>query len=57
MEQDIFHMSLLDIAEKIHRQEISSVEVTLGLIQRIEQLDTKLLSYVNVLKKQALDAA
>lgn len=31
--------------------------MTPGLIQRIEQLDTKLLSYVNVLKKQALDAA
>lgn len=57
MEQDIFHMSLLDIAAKIHRQEISSVEVTLGLIQRIEQLDKKLLSYVTVLKQQALDAA
>lgn len=57
MEQDIFYMSLLDIAEKIHRQEISSVEVTLRLIQRIEKLDKKLLSYVTVLKQQALDAA
>ncbi len=57
MKQDIFHMSLLDIAKKIHRQEISSFEVTLSLIERIESLDPKLMSYVTVLKKQALDAA
>jgi len=57
MEKDIFYMSLVDIAGKIHQQEVSSFEVTLSLVERIENLDIKLLSYVNVLKQQALESA
>ncbi|MHA3084192.1 amidase [Acinetobacter sp. ANC 5383] len=57
MEQDIFYMSLIDIGEKIHQQEMSSVEVTSRLLERIEYLDNKLLSYVTILKQQALEAA
>lgn len=57
MGQDIFYMGLVDIAKKIHQQEISSVEVTQRLLERINDLDHKVLSYVTILKEQALEAA
>lgn len=57
MGQDIFYMSLIDIAEKIHQQEMSSVEVTSRLLERIDYLDDKLRSYVTILKQEALEAA
>ncbi|MGQ1413849.1 amidase [Acinetobacter baumannii] len=57
MQKNIFYNGLLEIAGKIHQQEVSSYEVTLNLLERIENLDIKLLSYVTVLKQQALEAA
>jgi amidase len=53
----IHYESLLDVARRIERGEISSVELTQHMLARVEELDPRLHSYVTVTPEQALEAA
>ena len=50
-------MGLVDIGKLIAKRKISSLEVTRAMLQRIENFDPKLGSYVSVLEGYALQAA
>lgn len=54
---DICNLELLEIGKQIHAGEITSLQVTQIILNRIEKLDTHLLSFVQVLKAQALLSA
>jgi amidase len=49
--------TLADVAGRIERRELSSVELTRTLLERIERLDARLKSYATVTPERALDAA
>ncbi len=51
------YLELLEIARRIHAQEISAVEVTRAQLDRIAGLDGQLKSYAAVMAEQALAAA
>jgi amidase len=53
MNSDMPYMSLVDMGKLIAKQKISSLEITTVMLDRIEQLDPKLKSYVTVLAANA----
>jgi amidase len=57
---DLHELTLTEVAAKIQSREVSAVEVTDGMLARIERLDGELMSYATVMaavaKKQAADA-
>jgi amidase len=57
METDLHYLELLDIAQRIQSREISSVEVTQALLERIGNVDRELRSYATVMAEQAMAAA
>ncbi|MGR8949348.1 MAG: amidase [Gammaproteobacteria bacterium] len=57
MSKDIGFAGLVDIGKQIAKNKVSSLEVTRAMLDRIERLDPKLLSYVSVLGDYAVSAA
>lgn len=57
MNSDIAYMGLVQIGELIAKKKISSVEITQVMLERVEQLNPKLKSYVAVLASSALKDA
>lgn len=51
---DLHYLELLDVGERIQSKELSSVEVTRAQLDRIQQLDGQLKSYVIVMAEQAI---
>jgi len=54
---DLYYESLSDLAQRIRRREVSSVEVTTAQLARIELIDSRLHAYVAVLADSALAQA
>ncbi|MEM7542330.1 MAG: amidase [Pseudomonadota bacterium] len=57
MHQKIAFSSLVKIGQRIQQQKTSSLKVTEAMLERIEALDPKLGSYVNVLGDRAMQRA
>src|SRR5215469_2159379 len=55
--EPLHYSSLRDIARRIQSREISPVELTTRMLDRIAALDGKLKSYATVMREQALEAA
>ena len=51
------YLSLRDLARRIQSKEISPVELTARMLDRIASVDPKLKSYATVMREQALEAA
>ncbi|MBU2227968.1 MAG: amidase [Proteobacteria bacterium] len=54
---DLCYLGLIDVGLQIQRRQLSSVEVTRTLLERISQLDGRLRSYATVTPEMALHAA
>ena len=54
---ELHYLSLTDVARKVQSRELSSVEVTRHMIERIDRLDRKLRSYATVIADVALAQA
>src|SRR5262249_36205212 len=57
MPSDLHYLSLGDVARRIRSRELSSVEVTREILDRIDKLDGKLKSYAIVTSESALKQA
>ncbi len=57
MSSDLAYKSLTTISDLIRRKQVSSVEVTNAILQRIAELDGQYHSYAAVLAERALDRA
>jgi amidase len=57
MTEDLPYLSLLDVSDRLHRRECTSVEVTGALLTRIERLDPQLRAVQFLLKDTALEQA
>ncbi len=55
--EPLHYSSLRDVARRIQSREISPVELTTGMLDRIAAIDGKLKSYATVMREQALEAA
>ena len=53
----LHYQTLVQVSERIRRQEVSSADVTAALLQRIAALDGRWHSYATVLAERALDQA
>ncbi len=56
-ETPLHFKSITEIAEEIASKQLSPVDVTSAMLQRIEQLDSRLKSYATVMTEQAMAAA
>ena len=56
-EHDLHYARITDIAELLKRQELSPVELTRHMLERISKLDPQLNSYQTVMAEQAMEAA
>jgi amidase len=54
---ELHYLSLTDVARKVQSRELSSVEVTRHMLERIDRLDGKLRSYATVIADVALAQA
>ena len=54
---EIIKMTATELAGKINKKELSSVEVTKAFLDRIEKVDTKVKAYISVCKDYALKQA
>ena len=54
MSAELAFMSAVDLAENIRTKKISSLEATENFFQRIDQLDSKLNSYLTICRDQAM---
>ena len=57
MPPDLHYLSLGDVAQRIRSRELSSVEVTRAILDRIDKLEGKLKSYAIVTSESALKQA
>src|SRR5260370_39588481 len=57
MPPDLHYLSLGEVARRLKARELSSVEATQGILDRIETLDAKLKSYATVTSERALQDA
>src|SRR5215472_805580 len=55
--ESLHYSSLRDVAHRIQSREISPVELTTVMLDRIAAVDRKLKSYATVMREQALEAA
>lgn len=55
--EPLHYSSLRDVARRIQSREISPVELTARILDRIATIDPKLKSYATVMREQALEAA
>ena len=55
--EPLHYISLRDVARRIQSREISPVELTTRMLDRIAAVDGKLKSYATVMREQALEAA
>jgi len=53
----LHYMSVMEVARRIEKKEISPVELTRAMLARIERLDGRLKSYTTVMADQALASA
>ena len=56
-ETPLHYQTIMEVASKIQSRELSPVELTRTILDRIQALDSQLLSYATVMADQALDAA
>jgi amidase len=54
---DLYYLELTELADLLWRREVTSVEITRMLLERIERLDGNLASYARILPERALAAA
>jgi len=54
---DVLHLSLRSLASKIRAKQISPVEVTRQILERIDSVNDKLNAYITVVHEEALAAA
>ena len=54
---DLHYARITDIAGLLERRELSPVELTRHMLERISVLDSQLNSYQTVMAEQAMDAA
>ena len=54
MTNDIIKLSAFELAEKIRKRELSSVEVTGAYLERVKALEPKIKAFITVLDKEAL---
>jgi amidase len=57
MSSDLAYESLTTVSDRIRRRQVSSVEVTNAILQRIAKLDGQYHAYATVLAERALDRA
>ena len=57
MPDDLHYLSIRQAADALRRRELSSVELTQALLERIHQVDPDLRAYVTVTQAQALEQA
>jgi len=55
--EDVCYLTLTQVAAMLRRRELSSVELTRRVLERIERLDPQLHSYITVLPERALEQA
>ena len=55
--EDLCDLPLLDVAEQIRTRQVSPIDVTKGVMARIDALDDTINAFVTVLTEQALDDA
>jgi len=55
--EPLHYLSLRDVARRIQSKELSPVDLTKGLLDRIATIDPKLNSYATVMREQAMEAA
>ena len=56
-DQELAFMTLSDAADQLDRHEVSSVELTEALLERISQADPQLNAYITVLAEAAVESA
>ena len=56
-ETPLHFRTITEIAEQIASKQLSPVDVTTAMLERIEQLDSRLNSYATVIAEQAMTAA
>ena len=57
MDQAVVSLSALELAQLIREKELTPTEVVEAYLQRIEEIDPEIGSYITVAGEQALDAA
>jgi aspartyl-tRNA(Asn)/glutamyl-tRNA(Gln) amidotransferase subunit A len=57
MAESLLELSMIELAQRVRRKEISPVEVVQKTLERIEKLDSRLNSYITVLAEQAVAEA
>jgi amidase len=55
--EPLYYLDLREVARRIQTRELSPVDLTNTLLDRIVAIDSKLNSYVTIVREQALDAA
>ena len=55
--EPLYYLGLLDVATRIQARELSPIDLTRTLLDRIAKIDSKLKSYATVMAEHALDAA
>ena len=56
-DRPLHFLSLTELSERLRRRELSPVEVTRAMVDRISALDGRIASYVTVLGERAMDQA
>jgi amidase len=57
MDRELHYQELVEVGNRIHRKEVSPVEVTQIMLDRIAKVDGMLNSYVHVMSDQAMEDA
>ncbi len=57
MDQAVVSLSALELAQLVREKELTPTEVVEAYLQRIEEIDPAIGSYITVAGEQALDAA
>src|SRR5690625_1121277 len=55
--EELLHLSISDLSSMIKSHQISPVEITKAYLNRIEKVDSKVNSYIKVLKEEAFEFA
>src|SRR5262245_25194310 len=55
--EPIYYLGLTEVAQRIQSRQLSSVDLTNTILSRIAAIDSKLNSYVTLMRDQALESA
>lgn len=56
-QNDLCYLELVEVGKRIRARDVSSVEVTQAILDRVERVDSRLLSFATVTAELALEAA